>query len=260
MVFRLLIANRVFCNQVVSFNSCCRNFSTQTTFNHAKLLHVFRSQGSRCTKTFHGKNIWWSRSRNTGSKAEKKRSIVYTPVLLSLGSPFAFFQRQKDQVSAQVLAHIPKEVFRSDVKPNRKQHGFIKRQVVSLWRLVRYVLRFSRLVVTFTPILCLYPITYLGSAMQRRWWRLLLFACELSGPTFIKLGQWASTRRDLFSAEFCDMFAKLHNCTKIHSWYITKYKLRQVFGKYWNEVFVYVEKKPMGSGCVAQVKILLPKI
>ncbi|KYO36510.1 hypothetical protein Y1Q_0024234 [Alligator mississippiensis] len=42
------------------------------------------------------------------------------------------------------------------------------------------------------------------------WLQLLLKATETSGPTFIKLGQWASTRRDLFSEEFCAKFSKLH--------------------------------------------------
>ena len=85
-------------------------------------------------------------------------------------------------------------------------------------------------------------------------WRILLAALEFSGPTFIKLGQWASTRRDLFPDAFCDLFAKLHSHTRVHSWYLTQAKLKKAFGKNWQQIFAKVEKRPVGSGCIAQVK------
>ncbi|XP_074123839.1 putative aarF domain-containing protein kinase 2 isoform X4 [Sminthopsis crassicaudata] len=66
------------------------------------------------------------------------------------------------------------------------------------------------LLVKFTPLLLLYPFTYLVPSFYRLWLRGLLLAIESSGPTYIKLGQWASTRRDLFSEEFCTQFSRLH--------------------------------------------------
>ncbi|XP_019370965.1 PREDICTED: uncharacterized aarF domain-containing protein kinase 2 isoform X2 [Gavialis gangeticus] len=71
-------------------------------------------------------------------------------------------------------------------------------------------LRACVLLLKFGPLILLYPWTYLSSGFTSLWLQLLLKATQSSGPTFIKLGQWASTRRDLFSEEFCTKFSKLH--------------------------------------------------
>ncbi|KAM4553339.1 LOW QUALITY PROTEIN: putative aarF domain-containing protein kinase 2 [Fundulus diaphanus] len=85
------------------------------------------------------------------------------------------------------------------------------------------------------------------------WLEALLWVTESSGPTFIKLGQWASTRRDIFSREFCERFSRLHVRVRPHSWAHTKQFLRRAFGEAWRRVLVFDSKEPVGSGCVAQV-------
>ncbi|KAG9337321.1 hypothetical protein JZ751_028889 [Albula glossodonta] len=90
---------------------------------------------------------------------------------------------------------------------------------------------------------------HLGS----RWLDALLWVTETSGPTFIKLGQWASTRRDVFSPEFCDRFSRLHVQVRPHTWAHTKQCLTRAFGEAWRRLFVFDSKEPVGSGCVAQV-------
>lgn len=177
-----------------------------------------------------------------------------TFVSLSLTSPFAFLKRKHEEdQSNEILKNIPKEVFSKDILKKPKRTIF--------WRIVYWIvynielgLRFVRLSCTYFPILVLYPFACVSRPSKRAWWRLLLFACEHSGPTFIKLGQWASTRRDLFDEEFCLIFSKLHNQTQKHSWYWTKQKLRKAFGKNWKKIFAKIERKPVGSGCVAQVR------
>lgn len=78
---------------------------------------------------------------------------------------------------------------------------------------------------------------------------------ELAGPIFVKLGQWASTRRDLFPEELCCCLAKLQRRTIAHSWFYTKRSLERAFGPYWKCIFVKFDnnKEPVGSGCCAQV-------
>ncbi|KDR23352.1 putative aarF domain-containing protein kinase 2, partial [Zootermopsis nevadensis] len=77
---------------------------------------------------------------------------------------------------------------------------------------------------------------------------------ELSGPIFVKLGQWASTRKDLFTEELCCCLAKLQRRTSAHSWYYTKRSLERAFGPHWKSIFVkFDNKEPVGSGCCAQV-------
>ncbi|MEQ2163950.1 hypothetical protein GOODEAATRI_001507 [Goodea atripinnis] len=85
------------------------------------------------------------------------------------------------------------------------------------------------------------------------WLEALLWVTETSGPTFIKLGQWASTRRDIFSREFCEHFSRLHVKVRPHSWAHTKQFLRRAFGEGWRRLLVFDSKEPVGSGCVAQV-------
>ncbi|KFU95812.1 putative aarF domain-containing protein kinase 2, partial [Chaetura pelagica] len=78
-------------------------------------------------------------------------------------------------------------------------------------------------------------------------------AAEAAGPTCVKLGQWASTRRDLFSEAFCDEFSKLHVEVSPHPWSHTDELLRKAFGTDWTGILTFQSREPVGSGCVAQV-------
>uniref|UniRef100_A0A8C0BN77 AarF domain containing kinase 2 n=1 Tax=Buteo japonicus TaxID=224669 RepID=A0A8C0BN77_9AVES len=78
-------------------------------------------------------------------------------------------------------------------------------------------------------------------------------AAEAAGPTCVKLGQWASTRRDLFSEAFCDEFSKLHVEVSPHPWGHTDELLRKAFGEDWTGILKFQSREPVGSGCVAQV-------
>ncbi|XP_008525023.1 uncharacterized aarF domain-containing protein kinase 2 isoform X2 [Equus przewalskii] len=118
---------------------------------------------------------------------------------------------------------------------------------------LRIWLRAGALLVKFFPLLLLYPLTYLAPSVSSLWLRLLLKATETSGPTYIKLGQWASTRRDLFSEAFCAQFSKLHVRVTPHPWTHTEHFLRQAFGEDWGRVLCFENQEPVGSGCVAQV-------
>ncbi|XP_010133344.1 PREDICTED: uncharacterized aarF domain-containing protein kinase 2, partial [Buceros rhinoceros silvestris] len=71
--------------------------------------------------------------------------------------------------------------------------------------------------------------------------------------TCVKLGQWASTRRDLFSEAFCDEFSKLHVEVSPHPWGHTDELLRKAFGEDWTRILKFQSQEPVGSGCVAQV-------
>ncbi|KAF6085281.1 aarF domain containing kinase 2 [Phyllostomus discolor] len=118
---------------------------------------------------------------------------------------------------------------------------------------LRLGLRAGALLVKFFPLLLLYPLTYLAPSISSLWLHLLLKATETSGPTYIKLGQWASTRRDLFSEAFCAQFSKLHVRVTPHPWAHTEHILQQAFGEDWGKVLRFEKQEPVGSGCVAQV-------
>lgn len=134
-----------------------------------------------------------------------------------------------------------------------KKSSVARVQVHRLIFILRLSIRALILLFKFTPILLLYPLTLLSQRWASCWLSALLWVTESSGPTFIKLGQWASTRRDIFSQEFCDLFSRLHVRVQSHSWAHTKQCLKRAFGEGWRQLFVFDSKEPVGSGCVAQV-------
>lgn len=89
------------------------------------------------------------------------------------------------------------------------------------------------------------------------WWDLLLRKSQRSGPVFVKLGQWAATRRDLLPEAWCDQLGKLHDDTEAHPLAFTHKVLAEAFPKNrpegaWHKKLL-IEPKPVGSGCIAQV-------
>ncbi|XP_041853889.1 uncharacterized aarF domain-containing protein kinase 2 [Melanotaenia boesemani] len=135
--------------------------------------------------------------------------------------------------------------------PDRK--SVAKVQVHKFIFFCRLSLRALVLLLKFGPLLLLSPLALASSNFASYWLDALLWVTETSGPTFIKLGQWASTRRDIFSQKFCDRFSKLHVKVRPHSWAHTKQCLRRAFGEDWRGVLVFESKEPVGSGCIAQV-------
>jgi hypothetical protein len=80
------------------------------------------------------------------------------------------------------------------------------------------------------------------------------FLVEHSGPAIIKLAQWAATRRDLFSLNFCQRLSRLQRKTCNRSFHLTEQILCDTFGSNWKQLFQSFEKEPIGSGCIAQVE------
>lgn len=74
------------------------------------------------------------------------------------------------------------------------------------WLSAKRILTLSAL---STPLICMYPVSLLSDKVKDYSWNYALRAIEQSGPTFIKLVQWATTRQDLFSVEFCSHFGKV---------------------------------------------------
>ncbi|XP_051496572.1 uncharacterized aarF domain-containing protein kinase 2 isoform X2 [Apus apus] len=133
--------------------------------------------------------------------------------------------------------------------PQRQPWALLRR----LGLVLRLSLRACGLLLRFGPLLLLYPLSRLWPGLGARWLRLLRRAAEAAGPTCIKLGQWASTRRDLFSEAFCDEFSKLHVEVSPHPWSHTDELLRKAFGTDWTGILKFQSQEPVGSGCVAQV-------
>ncbi|XP_023210238.1 uncharacterized aarF domain-containing protein kinase 2-like, partial [Centruroides sculpturatus] len=122
-----------------------------------------------------------------------------------------------------------------------------------IYNIARISVRYIGIILLFCPVLLLYPVSRINYRLNNIWWSIVLNSLNLSGPVFIKLGQWASTRRDLFSSEICDKLSVLQRHTNSHPWCFTARQLKESFGDGWNDIFSFESKVPVGSGCVAQV-------
>ncbi|KAE9032109.1 hypothetical protein PR003_g9678 [Phytophthora rubi] len=126
----------------------------------------------------------------------------------------------------------------------------------TLRRLLRVALHFAKLLGLALPLALTAPVAFSAGAVlprvEQQWWELALWLAQFSSPTVMKFLQWASTRRDMFPASFCDRFEKFHEYAPMHSWEQTEDALRMAFGDQWREV-MEVHSQPIGSGCIAQV-------
>lgn len=121
--------------------------------------------------------------------------------------------------------------------------------------------RFIELSVIFVPVFALYPITFFGKtnklgerAGSLLWYWLLRHAAEMGGASFVKLGQWAASRTDIFSRGLCTELSNLHSNSKEHSFKQTRKILFETFnGNELEEIFDEFPEKPIGCGAIAQV-------
>mmetsp|Transcript_51189 Transcript_51189/g.112133 ORF Transcript_51189/g.112133 Transcript_51189/m.112133 type:complete len:621 (-) Transcript_51189:74-1936(-) len=101
---------------------------------------------------------------------------------------------------------------------------------------------------------------------REAWWELTLSRVQQSGPVFVKLGQWAATRPDLFSEEWACALSRLHDNTEPHSLDHTHRIMSKAFDAMAKKIgesnghrnadwsrHLLIEPKPVGSGCMAQV-------
>ena len=152
------------------------------------------------------------------------------------------------QSQAVVLEPVEDELYPTSISNiSVQQFGLTRR----LWMATR----FFYLALLFSPGMGLYLLSYVlgSSTLAEMSWKYVLFALQSAGPAFVKLGQWASTRRDLFTDSFCQTLSHLHlRCTP-HSWEETVEMLEASLGGDWQDTLCITDRRPIGSGCVAQV-------
>ena len=76
---------------------------------------------------------------------------------------------------------------------------------------------------------------------------------ETLGPAFIKWGQWAATRRDVFPPDLCKELERLHSQAPQHSLHFTHSAIRRAFAGTSEDLFQQFEERPVASGSIAQV-------
>ncbi|KAF2687067.1 ABC1-domain-containing protein [Lentithecium fluviatile CBS 122367] len=124
-------------------------------------------------------------------------------------------------------------------------------------------LRFLHLVFIFVPVVVSIPAIWLGKRLPDRenersgtlwWYSFLVRAMERSGAAFIKLGQWAASRSDIFPTEMCKTMSALHSHAPAHSLERTKRTVEKAFnGRNFEDIFDEFDETPLGVGAIAQV-------
>ncbi|XP_042452606.1 uncharacterized aarF domain-containing protein kinase 2-like [Zingiber officinale] len=114
--------------------------------------------------------------------------------------------------------------------------------------------RTIHLAILFSPIMVMAPLAdSCGTQFRKMWIHLVRSTLEKAGPAFIKWGQWAATRPDLFPSDLCTELAKLHTKAPEHSFSYTRQSVEKAFGRKLSDVFEIFEEVPVASGSVAQV-------
>ncbi|KAF5000762.1 hypothetical protein FGRMN_1530 [Fusarium graminum] len=237
------------------------NVNAQLRSNLTILSRRFASQSSR-----HPRFTNWS------SAASKRIALRASGGAAALGTAaFVELSQQENGSDQDTGEKRMLEVSRAEVKKgvSADSHG-IKR----LGERIRYLVdlliiepvctgfRFLQLVVIFVPVIITVPIIYIGARQPERdnersgtlwWYSFLVNEMELAGPAFIKLGQWAASRTDIFPTEMCEIMSKLHSNAPAHSIHATRATVEAAFGRRFEDIFDEFHEEPLGVGAIAQV-------
>lgn len=116
------------------------------------------------------------------------------------------------------------------------------------------IFRAAYLAVLFLPAILMAPFTDMfGVEFRKKWLHLVHSTLEQAGPAFIKWGQWAATRPDLFPNDLCMALSMLHSEAPAHSFNYSKSTIEKAFGRKLHEIFEQFEESPVASGSIAQV-------
>ncbi|CAJ1966840.1 unnamed protein product [Cylindrotheca closterium] len=118
-------------------------------------------------------------------------------------------------------------------------------------------LRAVKLSLVFGPLMSTAFIATISKKFRNDIWYKWLARClASSGAAFIKWGQWAATRSDMFSQELCDALSSLHSSAPSHSWNFTQTQVESSLDIPEGgllEVFDTFDPEPIASGSIAQV-------
>lgn len=184
-------------------------------------------------------------------------------------------QQQHRHASSQILSTSPAKPSASILRRIAQK---LKRWARSILDALWVAARATEIGVILSPLLVLTPASVLtvrlldtSKVSDMSWWY-TLHSLQLLGPAFVKLAQWAATRRDLFPPHICNRLSRLHDNARIHSWKHTDETLAKAFGNYKEKGLQMDPNDIIGSGSAAQVyraklagqtvaiKVLHPKI
>ena len=117
---------------------------------------------------------------------------------------------------------------------------------------LRYLYRFLTISTLSAPMTILGPAAYLAGEnapiFEEMAINYCVWAMETLGPAFVKLGQWASARPDLYSPRIIEKLRGLQdNVRTSHTLATVEGTLTDSFGPDWRDVLT-LDPKPIGAG------------
>lgn len=159
----------------------------------------------------------------------------------------------------ELKSQVPKALENSK-KWRRRVYFWIDRYIIEP---TLTAVRFLHLFVIFMPVILTVPAVWIGPRVKSRdnervgtlwWYGFLVRSMERAGAAFIKLGQWAASRSDIFPHEMCVVMSSLHSNAPAHPLSMTKKTVERAFdGRPFNEIFEEFDERPLGVGAIAQV-------
>ncbi|KAG6034582.1 hypothetical protein E4U41_006488 [Claviceps citrina] len=234
----------------------------------AKSTSFLRHAASR---RHHTKQIPWTGGKNAFSPPRLVLQASVGAATLSAGAFIELSNKDNggsDETGELRMLEVSREEIRKAVGDD--EHGLYRaahRIVILLdmyvWEPICTGFRFLQLLVIFVPVIVTVPAIWLGARQPGRdnersgtlwWYGFLVQSMELAGPAFIKLGQWAASRSDIFPNEMCDTMSKLHSNAPAHSMHATRKTVEAAFdGRRFGDIFDEFDEKPLGVGAIAQV-------
>lgn len=230
------------------YRSCIRSYSavpaSNTVAHHAQVAWKRLARMSV-------RNGWTHIPINQIAQAVSlglSRSYVVVPGIFTLmcGSKLAWAQAAPETDICQPRNNL---YMRAE-----DSHLFLTKLIISTFDYMFLLLRALFLAVLFTPSIAMAPFAdSFGPKFRKLWLQVVHQTLERAGPAFIKWGQWAATRPDLFPRDMCTELSKLHTKAPEHSFAYTKKTVEKAFGRRISEIFYDFEEEPVASGSIAQV-------
>ena len=137
--------------------------------------------------------------------------------------------------------------------PSPLHHRLLARAATVLYDELWTVVRGAYLFCLFLPVVVAAPTCVWLGWQREQWLVLVRWTLERAGPAFIKWGQWAATRPDMFPPDLCVTLSRLHSSAPGHSFAYTRHVVEAAFRHPLEEMFDEFEHKPVASGSIAQV-------
>ena len=115
------------------------------------------------------------------------------------------------------------------------------------------ILRALQLLIIFTPCIMLYPLYAINILSTKMYYGVLNITFVYAGAPYIKLGQWMSSRPDIYSLDICTALASLQSDIPAESKKIVKRTIETSFGQNMDYMFKSFNWNAVGTGCIGQV-------